>query len=69
MIGGLVKKLLAYTALLAGSAVAGVLVWRKVEADQHRDDLWAEAEKISSEQDSPRAETVYTTESVPAPRA
>lgn len=63
------KKLVAYTALLAGSAVAGVLVWRKVESDQHRNELWAEAEKLSSEQEAPRAETVYTTESVPAPRA
>ena len=49
--------------------MAGVLVWRKVESDQHRNELWAEAEKLSSEQEAPRAETVYTTESVPAPRA
>jgi hypothetical protein len=48
------KKLLTYSALLATSAAAGLLVWRKVEADKLENDLWAEAEKIS-EQEQPKA--------------
>ncbi|MCG7308085.1 DLW-39 family protein [Brachybacterium sp. ACRRE] len=44
------KKLLTYSAVLVSSAVAGVLVWRKVESDKLENDLWAEAEKISEQQ-------------------
>ncbi|HIY24788.1 MAG TPA: DLW-39 family protein, partial [Candidatus Brachybacterium merdigallinarum] len=47
-------------------AVAGVLVWRKVESDQIRNDLWAEAEKVSAEQD---ALAEKQPEPVPAARA
>ncbi|UQN28725.1 DLW-39 family protein [Brachybacterium kimchii] len=47
------KKLLTYSAVLVSSAVAGVLVWRKVEADKLENDLWAEAEKISEQQSKP----------------
>ncbi|WP_165831787.1 DLW-39 family protein [Brachybacterium endophyticum] len=48
------KKLLTYTAVLATSTVAGLLVWRKVESDKLENDLWAEAERVS-EQEQPKA--------------
>lgn len=46
------KKLVSYAAVLIGSTVAGLLVWRKVESDRTRNDLWTEAERISEEQDA-----------------
>lgn len=32
-------------AVLVGGVIAGLLVWRKVESDRLRNDLWAEAEQ------------------------
>ena len=46
------KKFITAAFVLLGTAVAGVLTWRKVESDRIRDDLWNEAERISAEQDS-----------------
>ncbi|WP_157235959.1 DLW-39 family protein [Brachybacterium sp. P6-10-X1] len=46
------KKLISCTAVLIGSTVAGLLVWRKVESDRHRDELWSEAERVSAAQDA-----------------
>ena len=60
------KRFITVTAALLGTAVAGVLVWRKVESDQIRNDLWAEAEKVSAEQD---ALAEKQPEPVPAARA
>lgn len=42
------KKLLTSLLLVAGSAIAGLVVWRKVEADR-TDDLWSQAEKKAAE--------------------
>lgn len=42
------KKFLMSLVLGIGTAVAGVLVWRKVEADR-QDDLWAEAERNAAQ--------------------
>ncbi|AXK46621.1 DLW-39 family protein [Brachybacterium saurashtrense] len=39
------------TAVVLGTAVAGILTWRKVESDRIRNDLWTEAERVSTEQD------------------
>ena len=56
------KKFAQIAAVLISSTVAGVLVWRKVESDRLRNDLWDEAESISAEQDaataSPQAQPV-----------
>ena len=60
------KRFITVTAALLGTAVAGVLVWRKVESDQIRNDLWDEAEKVSAAQD---ALAEKQTEPVPAARA
>ncbi|MCT1653287.1 DLW-39 family protein [Brachybacterium muris] len=46
------KKFVQIAAVLISSTVAGVLVWRKVESDRLRNDLWDEAESISAEQDA-----------------
>jgi hypothetical protein len=43
-----VKKLFKLTAV-AAAAVAGVLVWRQVEAKKLEDDLWAEAERLAEQ--------------------
>nr|WP_239552472.1 DLW-39 family protein [Brachybacterium muris] len=40
---------------MISSTIAGVLVWRKVESDRLRNDLWDEAESISAEQDAAKA--------------
>ncbi|SLM93526.1 DLW-39 family protein [Brachybacterium nesterenkovii] len=45
------KKLLTSLLLLAGSAVAGLLVWRKVEADR-TEDLWSQAESQFADLDA-----------------
>lgn len=50
------KKLIQFAAVLIGTSVAGVLVWRKVESDRLHNDLWAEAERISAEQDAQAAQ-------------
>ncbi|ASK65835.1 hypothetical protein CFK39_08325 [Brachybacterium avium] len=42
-------------AVLTGTSIAGLLVWRKVESDRIRNDLWNEAERISAEQDTESA--------------
>lgn len=55
------KKLLTSLALIVGSAVAGLLVWRKVESDR-QEDLWTEAEHAIDARDS--AETKRPTEHV-----
>jgi hypothetical protein len=47
-----VKKLVKVAAVLIGTSVAGILAWRKVESDRVRNDLWTEAERLSSEQDA-----------------
>ena len=60
-------KLIRRAAVLLGLAAAGILVWRKVESDRLRNDLWAEAESVSLPQPTPRVTT--TTGSIPAPRA
>jgi hypothetical protein len=57
-----VKKLVKVAAVLIGTSVAGILAWRKVESDRVRNDLWTEAERISSEQDA-------ATQAQPASRA
>lgn len=44
-------KLVKLAAVLIGTTAAGLLVWRKVEADRLENDLWAEAEKVSAAQD------------------
>lgn len=46
------KKLVKVAAVLIGTSVAGILAWRKVESDRVRNDLWTEAERLSSEQDT-----------------
>ena len=51
-------KFVRLAAVLIGTAATGILVWRKVESDRLRDDLWAEAEKVSAEQDITPAEPV-----------
>lgn len=50
------KKLLTSLALLAGSAVAGLLVWRKVESDRV-DDLWTQADAVELENRDSAPET------------
>src|SRR5699024_7704938 len=62
-IGGLVKKLIQFAAVLIGTSLAGILVWRKVETDRLHNDRWAEAERISAEQE---AQTVQQTQASPA---
>lgn len=47
------NKLLTISAAVIGAATAGILAWRAVEAQQLENDLWAEAERITDEQDSP----------------
>ncbi|MBM7502377.1 DNA primase large subunit [Brachybacterium muris] len=49
------KKFGQIAAVLISSTIAGVLVWRKVESDRLRNDLWDEAESISAEQDAAKA--------------
>ena len=44
------KKFVKLAAVLISSTAAGVLVWRKVESDRLRNDLWTEAEKVSAPQ-------------------
>ena len=51
-------KFVRLAAVLIGTAATWILVWRKVESDRLRDDLWAEAEKVSAEQDSTPADPV-----------
>ncbi len=46
------KKFVKVAAVLIGTSVAGILAWRKVESDRVRNDLWTEAERLSSEQDA-----------------
>ncbi|WP_198025451.1 DLW-39 family protein [Brachybacterium phenoliresistens] len=45
-------KLVKLAAVLIGTTVAGLLVWRKVEADRLENDLWAEAERVSGSGES-----------------
>ena len=45
-------KIVKLAAVVIGSTVAGLLVWRKVEGDRLENDLWAEAEKVSAQQDA-----------------
>ncbi|HJB10663.1 MAG TPA: DLW-39 family protein [Candidatus Brachybacterium merdavium] len=59
------KKLIQFAAVLIGTSLAGILVWRKVETDRLHNDLWAEAERISAEQE---AQTVQQTQASPAER-
>ncbi len=47
------KKLIRVAAILFGAAATGILVWRKVESDNLRNDLWAEAEKVEAEKTPP----------------
>ncbi|MFC0674975.1 DLW-39 family protein [Brachybacterium hainanense] len=49
------KKLVKTTAFLLGATAAGLLVWRKIEADRLENDLWSEAEAISAQQDAQSA--------------
>lgn len=49
--------------VVIGTAVTGVLVWRKVEADRLRNDLWAEAATVDAQYEKPAARH----EPVPAP--
>ncbi|ATG50551.1 hypothetical protein CFK38_02715 [Brachybacterium vulturis] len=49
------KKFITAAAVLTGTSIAGLLVWRKVESDHIRNDLWNEAERISAEQDAESA--------------
>lgn len=43
------KKLSVLGALVAG-AVAGLVAWRQVEEKKLRDDIWSEAEALTSHQ-------------------
>jgi len=61
-----VKKFAQIAAVLISSTVAGVLVWRKVESDRLRNDLWNEAEALSAEQD--QAQAAPKAQPVPAER-
>ncbi|MGY5766110.1 DLW-39 family protein [Brachybacterium sp. DNPG3] len=61
------KKLIRVAAILIGAAATGILVWRKVEADNLRNDLWAEAEKVEVDK-TPRPASSKT-QPVPAPRS
>ncbi|WP_157975596.1 DLW-39 family protein [Brachybacterium sp. YJGR34] len=45
-------QLIKVTAVLIGTAAAGILAWRKIESDRIRNDLWTEAERVSAEQDA-----------------
>lgn len=60
-------KFVRLAAVLIGTAVTGILVWRKVESDRLREDLWAEAEKVFVDED--RTPAAPRTEPVPAPRS
>ena len=53
-------KVFRYITVLVGAAVTGLLVWRKVESDRLREDLWTQAESISPEKEAavPRSEPV-----------
>lgn len=53
------KKFLTSLLLVAGSAIAGLLVWRKVEADR-TDDLWSQAEKKAAALDAGSPEVRVT---------
>lgn len=50
--------------VVIGTAVTGLLVWRKVEADRLRNDLWAEAEKVDAHYESPTVQTSPVAEPV-----
>lgn len=46
------KKFIKVAVVLAGTSLAGILTWRKVESDRIRNDLWTEAERVSAAQDA-----------------
>ncbi|WP_199173872.1 MULTISPECIES: DLW-39 family protein [unclassified Brachybacterium] len=46
------KKFITAAVLLIGTSLAGILTWRKVEADRIRNDLWTEAENAFDKQDA-----------------
>ena len=58
------KKLRTIAVLLGGIA-AGLLVWRKVDSDRLRNDLWAEAEQAPEHREVAHPQM----QPVPAPTA
>lgn len=46
------KTFIKVAAVLIGTSAAGLLTWRKIESDRLRNDLWTEAEKVSSQQET-----------------
>ncbi len=57
------RKAFITVAAVIGAAVTGLLVWRKVESDRIRDDLWAQAATAAAPQETPTPKQ----EPVPAP--
>ena len=46
------KNVIKFAAVVIGTSLAGILAWRKLETDRLRNDLWAEAERVSDQQDA-----------------